>query len=73
MDASRKRTKKGKKCGPPAHDHVSNQRKVKTAPHLAKDSYECVSRTDRAEQRQAAVATACDEMQVLLPVVPLQR
>ena len=54
------------------HDHVSDQRKVKPAPHLAKDLYECVSRTDRAEQRQAAVATACDEVQVFLPVVAPQ-
>src|SRR5713101_5352211 len=54
------------------HDHVSDQREVKTAPHLAKDLYERVSRTNRAEQRQAAVATACDEMQVLLPVVAPQ-
>lgn len=54
------------------HDDVARQLELVAIAHFAEDFDESISGPHRGEQRQASIATAGDEMQVLEPVSAAQ-
>ena len=49
------------------HDHVADQRKIKQVAHLTENLHEEILGANRAQKRQAAVKTECDEIKMAAP------